>query len=179
MLVISFVLWLLTVRLFGLRTRFPKQDPKCCVCALAQVAYSVYLLLLVRVEYGGAGGMAAARKEASGVCSGAITDVRWAQATSAGVKVAYDNRETIKEAAWEHREEIKQVAVDNKDLLIDVARENQDVAIGLAKENPDLAWQLAVSAAQDKPVASSKGAAAAATTPNVSLEDDINWSEFS
>ena len=55
-------------------------------------AYGVYLLFLVRNEYNGAGGMKAAKKEA----------------TRAAAETAYDNRETIKDVAWEHRDEIKQ-----------------------------------------------------------------------
>jgi len=125
-------------------------------CWVIAVGYSVYLFLLVRIEYKGAGGIQAARKEA----------------TRAAATTAYDHREDIKDAAWEHREEIKQVAVDNKDLLVQVAKENQDVAVKLAKDNPDLAWQMAVAAAQD-----GDGAAPAANT-NKNLDDDINWAEF-
>jgi len=158
------------------------------------VAYSTYLLMLVRKEYNGAGGLAAARKEA----------------THAAAQTAYDNRETIKEVAWENRDVIKQVAVENKDLIMNVASENKGAVVQLAKDNPDLAWQMAVAAAQAPPGAVTSSSAAApimppasnpfaapmqpaanpfAPTPSAPAamppaqqrppQDDINWSEFS
>ena len=76
---------------------------------LAAGAYGVFLLLRVRTEYAGAGGLEAAKKEGTRVAA----------------RTAYEHREEIKEAAWEHRDEIKRAAIDNKDLLIDVAKENK------------------------------------------------------
>jgi len=148
------------------------------VCWFVGVGYVVWLGFLVRREYSGAGGLAAAGKEA----------------TRAGAQVAYDNREVIKETAWEHREQIKQVAVDNKDLIIQAAKDNKDLVVQVAREDPDFAWQAAMATAQ---AASSPSATtttpsahasqfqssnprppAAAAKPANSTDDVIDWSKF-
>jgi hypothetical protein len=158
------------------------------VCWLVAFAYGVWIAFGVRDEYRGAGGLAAAGKEA----------------TKVGAQAAYDNRETIKEAAWEHRDAIKQVAIDNKDVLIQAAKDNKqlaaDIAVSAARENPDLAWQTALavaSSSQASPAqptasasqftsssgqplgaASSSAARPAGAAAASGTDDVIDWSKF-
>ncbi len=147
-------------------------------CWLGAVAFGVWLALGVRREYQGAGGLAAAGKEA----------------TKVGAQAAYDNRDTIKEAAWEHRDTIKQVAVENKDVIIQAAKDNKqlaaEIAVSAARDNPDLAWQAAVAAAQSSAPAAAPAASPAQFTSSApqtarpagaaasSADDVIDWSKF-
>jgi hypothetical protein len=88
---------------------------------VGNIFYSIWIFNKARIVWNHFGGSEAAKKEF----------------TQAAVQTAVDNKDTIIKVAKDNKETIKQVAIDNKDTVIQFAKDNRQTITKVAVENKD------------------------------------------
>lgn len=95
------------------------------VCWTAAVLYNIWTFYNARDVFRNLGGTRAAVK----------------QGVQQGAKVAYDNREVVRDVVVDNKDVIVDFAKEHKEEIIDFARQNKDAVKQVIVENKDTIWE--------------------------------------